>query len=106
LKSGPIWDPFFWDLPVQRAYAGFLDIGFLRAEGAKVLGIRPSHVRPNAVAVAKWLRGLSERKLRRLEFLRAYWYDGTFDPSHPKYEGQRRFFSSIAQTPGVQLRLG
>ena len=85
MKSGPIGTRFFFGaLPAQRAHAGFLDIGFLRAEGAKVLGLRPSTVRPNAAAVAEWLRSLSERGLPRLEFLRAYWYDGTFDPSHPE----------------------
>ena len=39
-------------------------------------------------------------------FVRAYWYDGAFDPSHREYAGQRAYFDAIAFTPGVQLRLG
>ena len=39
-------------------------------------------------------------------FLRAYRYDGAFDPSHHDYPGQRRLFDAIARTPGIQLRLG
>ena len=40
------------------------------------------------------------------QFLRAYWYDGAFDPAHPEYAGQRRFFNAIARASGIQLRLG
>jgi uncharacterized LabA/DUF88 family protein len=39
-------------------------------------------------------------------FLRAYWYDGAFDPRRPSYKAQRKYFDRIAEVPGVQLRLG
>ena len=91
---------------MQSAYAGFLDYGFLRAEGAKMLGERRSGINPVATEIANWFRQLGTRELQDLTFLRTYWYDGAFDPSHPNYEDQRHFFRSIAQTPGLQLRLG
>jgi hypothetical protein len=80
----------------------------LRSEGAKAVGLRPSVVRPNAVVVISWFRQLSVgvTALAGETFLRAYWYDGAFDPSHKEYSGQRAFFDAIALTPGIQLRLG
>jgi uncharacterized LabA/DUF88 family protein len=41
-----------------------------------------------------------------MQLLRVYWYDGSLDPSDNGYRGQRRYFNAIANTPGVQLRLG
>ena len=86
------------------ACIGFIDVGFLRAEGAKVLGLRRDEVQMDALSVVGWLRSLTVS--RRESFLRAYWYDGAFDPSHERYLGQRRVFDGIARTPGIQLRLG
>ncbi len=40
------------------------------------------------------------------KLLRAYWYDGAFDPGHPRAAAQRRYFEAIGRTPGVHLRLG
>jgi len=91
---------------VSESYAGFVDVGFLRGEGAKAIGLRPSAVRPSAAAVAAWFRRLGVESLFGDTFLRAYWYDGAFDPSHREYPGQRSFFDAIALTPGIQLRLG
>jgi len=81
-------------------------VGFLRGEGAKAIGLRPPAIRPNAAAVVSWFRQLGAGMLSGETFLRAYWYDGAFDPSHRDYAGQRVFFDAIAQTPGIQLRLG
>ena len=91
---------------MAETYICFIDVGYLRAEGAKVLGARARNVRPDAEKVAEWARNLRGQKAVDAQFLRAYWYDGAFDPSHPEYAGQRRFFNAIAQTPGIQLRLG
>lgn len=91
-------------LSYDRNLIGFVDAGFLRAEGAKVIDANSAGVRPNAAAVVDWLRNLASD--RNQPFLRANWYDGAFDPSHARYLGQRRFFDYIAQTPGIQLRLG
>ena len=78
----------------------------MRAEGARMLGTRARNVRPDAEKIAEWVRSLHGSRAVDAQFLRAYWYDGAFDPSHPEYAGQRRFFNAIAQTPGIQLRLG
>ena len=91
-------------LSYDRNLIGFVDAGFLRAEGAKVIGANSAGVRPNAAAVVDWLRNLASD--RNQPFLRANWYDGAFEPEHARYPGQRRFFDYIAQTPGIQLRLG
>lgn len=91
---------------MSKSYIGFIDAGYLRAEGARALGKRATAVRPNASAVADWLVNQPSNDLINQTFLRAYWYDGAFDPWHSEYDGQRRFFDAIAHTPGVQLRLG
>lgn len=92
---------------MMQTYAGFIDVGFLRAAGAAVLGQRAASVNPNSNAVANWFRSIGAAPpLSGQPFLRAYWYDGAFDPAHPNYAGQRTFFNAIARTPGIQLRLG
>lgn len=92
---------------MSGTYAGFIDASFLRAEGAKAIGQSPKGVRPDALAVVKWCRDLADQEsLLDQTFLRAYWYDSAFDPSHSSYTGQRSFFDAIALTPGLQLRLG
>ena len=49
---------------------------------------------------------MTENDLEGHRFLRAYWYDGAFDPSHPNYARQWDYFNAVARTPGIQLRLG
>lgn len=90
---------------MPEAYVGLVDVGFLRAEGGKKIGVSVSEVRTDAAAVAGWLRNLSVHQNGQ-SFLRAYWYDGAFETQHREYHGQRRFFDAIAATPGIQLRLG
>ena len=106
---GPVGAPFFVSEVVSQMpepYVGFVDAGYLRVEGARKLGKRATAVRPNASTVADWFLSRPSNELEGQTFLRAYWYDGAFDPWHPEYGGQRRFFDAIAHTPGVQLRLG
>ena len=91
---------------MSDTYAGFIDASFLRAEGAKSIGQSPKGVRPDAQAVVSWCRNLARQESLDQTFLRAYWYDSAFDPSHHNYGGQRSFFDAIALTPGLQLRLG
>ena len=91
---------------MSGTYAGFIDASFLRAEGAKSIGQSPKGVRPDAQAVVSWFRFLERQESLDQTFLRAYWYDSAFDPSHSSYAGQRSFFDAIALTPGLQLRLG
>ena len=38
--------------------------------------------------------------------MRAYWYDGAYEPGHPNAAAQRRYHEAIAEVPGIQLRLG
>ena len=88
----------------SSTYAGFVDAGFLRAEGARTLGESPRNVRLDAEAVVTWYREVAYQGAGT--FLRAYWYDASFDQGHDHADGQRRFFTALAQTPGIQLRLG
>ena len=90
---------------MPATYAGFVDAGYLRAEGAMAIGKRAPEVRLDASVTVGWLRGM-DKGIVFGELLRAYWYDGAFDPSHKEYGGQRRYFDAIAHTPGIQLRLG
>lgn len=76
-------------------YIGFIDVGFLRAEGAKALDRRATDVELNAASVVDWL--VNSVETRHETFLRAYWYDGAFDPSHSKYRGQRRELNKICE---------
>jgi hypothetical protein len=87
-------------------YVGLVDVGFLKAEGARLLGTRTSQVRPDAEAVVAWFKSLDAGSVDGATFVRTYWYDGAFDPSHSEYAGQRAYFDAIGFTPGVQLRLG
>ncbi len=80
--------------------AGFVDAGYLIAEGAKAVDKRPAQVLPRASSVAEWLGGQAGG------IIRTYWYDGALATTHPVYEKQRRYFDAIAYTPGIQLRLG
>ena len=106
MTTAPLGAFFFLGTLMAETYVCFIDVGYLRAEGAKALGARARNVRPDAEKVAEWARSLRGLKAVDAQFLRAYWYDGAFDPSHPEYAGQRRFFNAIALTPGIQLRLG
>ena len=86
-------------------YAGFVDAGYLITEGARSIGRKRPSIRPDASAVAQWFRGLNHPLLGD-NFLRAYWYDGSFATSHREFARQRPYFDAIAYTPGIQLRLG
>jgi hypothetical protein len=64
---------------------GFVDVGFLRAEGSKsVLGKRSSSIRLDCTRLVAWVRRRAE--LEDATFLRAYWYDGAVHPGHPRFE--------------------
>ena len=85
---------------MQGTSAGFVDAGYLIAEGAKAIDKRPAQVLPRASYVTEWLSGQASG------IIRTYWYDGALATTHPAYEKQRRYFDAIAYTPGIQLRLG
>ena len=87
---------------MPTTYAGFVDVGYLHAEGAKALGSNANAVRTMAPELVAWFRNL--RAGQSLE--RVYWYDGAFDSAHPRAAGQRRALNAIGQTPDLELRLG
>jgi len=89
-----------------ETFVGFVDVGFLRASGAATLKQPSAELNPDAAEVVNWLRRLGNEQLSRSSFLRAYWHDGAFDPSHRDYAGQRSLFDAIARTEGIQLRTG
>lgn len=92
-------------------YAAFVDAGFLQSEGARTIGISKGDSKIDASAVVDWLRGFDANRSYqegrdRRHFLRAYWYDGQYDQSDPRWNGQRSFFGAIAAIPGTRVRLG
>jgi uncharacterized LabA/DUF88 family protein len=92
------------------SYAAFLDYGFLRNQGAKMLGVKTADINVNPGYILSW-RQWHDRKLFNapfVQFLRLYWYDGQWDPSENPdgYRKQRPALDSIAEIPGIQLRLG
>jgi uncharacterized LabA/DUF88 family protein len=95
-------------LRAVETLAGFVDHGYLRAEGARRLGIDRRCVRTDARLVVEWIRacGAQGTPGAAQRFLRAYWYDGAWDLRDPRRTSQERFFRAIAAHEGVQLRLG
>ena len=96
----------------MSVYAGFVDAGFLHAEGARSLKIERGEARLDALGVVEWFKQLRENgddaisSVRNADFLRAYWYDGALRPDHEGYKKQSQYFYALAETAGVQLRLG
>lgn len=96
----------------MSVYAGFVDAGYLEAEGARKLKIKRGEARLDALGVVEWFKQLRENgddaisSVSHAEFLRAYWYDGAFRPDHKGYKKQSQYFDALATTAGVQMRLG
>ena len=76
----------------MSVYAGFVDAGFLEAEGARKLKLKRGEARLDALGVVEWFKQLRENgddaisSVSHAEFLRAYWYDGAFRPDHKGYK--------------------
>ncbi len=81
---------------MPQTHAGFVDIGYLHAEGAKAVGNNRSNLRPIATDIVAWFRdfGSSRRPERNLD--RVYRYDSAFGASDRRYSGQQRAFNAIA----------
>lgn len=104
----PIGSHFFWQRlggPVDR-FVAFLDVGYLNAASASALGCKTRDVNAKPDEWVKWLQRAGKTLPGNPKFLRAYWYDGAYDPSHPTFKAQRGYFDKIAKVPGIQLRLG
>lgn len=69
LCLGPRWGPLHLGVCVSETYAGFIDVGFLRGEGAKAIGLKPAMVRPYAAAMVNWFRQLGAGILAGETFL-------------------------------------
>lgn len=91
---------------MRPTYSCLVDVGFLRAEGAKSIGAIPTAVQPDPSAVVDWARTLAGNELFGQAFRRAYWYDGKFAPAHPMYRQQQGFLEAIARIDDIELRLG
>ncbi len=91
---------------MRPTYSCLVDVGFLRAEGAKAIGAAPAAVQPNPGAVVDWTRSLAGNELFGQTFRRAYWYDGKFAPAHPMYRQQQVFLEAVARSDDIELRLG
>jgi uncharacterized LabA/DUF88 family protein len=95
-------------------YAVLVDAGFLMAEGARALGLPRDGLAFDGAACVEWCSGfyLEHRTARAgsifagREFLRAYWYDGAYDPVDRRYFRQRETFDAMASVAGLYLRLG
>src|SRR5687767_15074091 len=87
----------------------FVDAGFLNRTVAAAmkpaLGRRISvkEIRIDYLELVQSFRLIASKTT---PFLRAYWYDGALDPVDSGYARQRSHFEEIAETPGIQLRLG
>lgn len=86
-------------------YAAFVDGGFLKAAGARAIGEKNHRVIVDGEALMTWLRAFRAYQPDD-EMLRAYWYDGEYDPSHAQYRAQRRVFEALDSVPGLEVRLG
>ncbi len=83
---------------------GFIDAGYLRAQGGRACDIPGGQAQLQASACVDWLQTTLPSQAAcaaGLRFLRAYWYDGALEPQHAGYSEQRRIFDGIAFTPGV-----
>jgi len=81
-----------------------IDAGFLKAEGARTLRVKTHQVSPDAQGCVTFLRTLAGNEQAPL--LRAYWYDGAFESSDPRYLTQRPYLDAVSSCPGIQIRLG
>jgi uncharacterized LabA/DUF88 family protein len=87
-------------------HVGFIDFGYFKAATAHRLKKHITALAPLPASCVQWMRDLGNRIPGGSRFLRVYWYDGAYEPSHARHQAQRRFFDGIAKTPGIQLRLG
>lgn len=86
--------------------AAFVDVGYLRASVATKTRQKIEKVRLDAGELVQLLNEVAAEHALGATLLRTYWYDGAYDPSHSAFARQRRYLDAVANTPGVQLRLG
>lgn len=84
---------------MPATYAGFVDVGYLRAKRAKALDSNANAMRTMAAELVTWFRGLSTAELAGQSLDRVFWYDGKFDPGHPGAAGQQQALNATGRTP-------
>ena len=91
------------------SYAVIVDAGFLKAEGARVLGLPRSSLAFDGEACIRWFSTVVRDSryeqfapiFATKAFLRVYWYDAAYDPSDRRYRAQRAAFDRLADVPGL-----
>jgi uncharacterized LabA/DUF88 family protein len=100
---------------IQGRVIAFIDAGFLTAEGEKAIRRAVPGTGPRKVDASQLVNYLRSDLVPNLaggmpraswDFVRAYWYDGAYDPTHPKAAATRSYHEAIANVAGIQLRLG
>ncbi|GIF41930.1 NYN domain-containing protein [Actinoplanes xinjiangensis] len=81
---------------------GIIDAGFITRSGRFLLGNPTLMFEPEELV--GWLHSSALRM--GVRFLRAYWYDGAYEPGSPHFQQQREKFARLESCPGLQLRLG
>jgi uncharacterized LabA/DUF88 family protein len=94
-----------WEGLVDR-FVAFLDVGYLDAASASTLKRDKRKITAKPDKWVDWLKASGDSLPGTPTFLRAYWYDGAYDPRHPSFKAQRKYLDRIAEVPGIQLRLG
>lgn len=84
------------------SHVAFIDAAFLKAEGGRALRIPYYRLSPAAAGVVRWLEGYNSRST--LDSV--YWYDAAHPDQHRHADSQRAYFTAIARTANVNLRLG
>jgi uncharacterized LabA/DUF88 family protein len=88
----------------ERRLFVFIDVGYLKRQGAEALGITGPVVL-DGEGINNWCSWL-EGNIPGARFVRAYLYDAEHDPGHSDFGAQRQEFDRIAERPLVRLRLG
>lgn len=85
----------------ERTAISFVDAAHVRRLVAKAADIGENDVRLNVHRMNQQVNSVTD-----LRILRSYLYDGAFAPKHPRHDEQKIEFDRLADTAGVQLRLG
>ena len=86
---------------MPQTYAGFVDIGYLHAEGAKAIGNNRGAVRPVATDVVAWFRGLAAGHLVGQSLERVYWRQSPLE--HPIMAALASTEAGLGLTPGTLM---
>ncbi len=83
--------------------AGFVDVSWLREQGARGVRKQGKDMGLNAQEVCQWLQN---RRWLNHQYLGTYFYEAQYEDGDPNRTTQRTYLDAIADTSGVHLRLG